>query len=226
MRFNTRSIVFNYIKFGESSVIARLYTDKFGLKNYLINNVRSPKPRYPASLFQPLTQLDMIVYNKPQAEINRVAEIKCTYPFKSIPFDVVKSTVCLFLTEILYKILREEEPNGELFEYLTESFIYYDSATEHYANFHLQFLIRLTGFLGISPVDIEGMIRETRSIGPVAEEERSLYNRLIRNDFSDPVRLDNAERRKFLSMIMHFYQHHFDNLNDIKSYRILKEVFD
>jgi DNA repair protein RecO (recombination protein O) len=226
MKFSTRGIVFNYVKFRESSIIARLYTDKFGLKNYLINNVRSPKPRYPASLFQPLTQLDLVVYNKPHAEINRVAEVKCFYPFHSIPFDVVKSTVCLFLTEILYKILREEEPNAELFGYLTDSFIYYDSATEHYANFHLQFLTRLTGFLGLSPVDIEGMIKETRSIGPIPEEERRLFNRLIRSEFSDSERLDNRERRKFLSMIMQFYQYHFDILTEIKSYRILKEVFD
>jgi DNA repair protein RecO (recombination protein O) len=226
MKYSTRSIVFNYVKFRESSIITRLYTDEFGLKTYVVNNVRSPKPRYPASFFQPLTQLDMIVYNKPNAEINRIAELKCAYPYHSIPFDVVKSTVCLFLTEILYKILREEEPNRELFDFMAESFIYFDTATHDYANFHLQFLTRLTRFLGISPVNIEGLIQETQSIGTIPEEEKLLFDRLIQQNFSEPVRMDNRKRGKFLTMIMHFYQHHFDHLNEIKSYRILKEVFD
>ncbi|MBS0000800.1 MAG: recombination protein O N-terminal domain-containing protein [Cyclobacteriaceae bacterium] len=226
MKFKTRSIVFNYVKFRESSIIARVYTEEYGLKNYIVNNVRSAKPRHPVSLFQPLTQLEMIVYNKPQAEINRIAEIKCAYPYHTIPFDVIKSTVCLFLTEILFKILREEEANKELFGFLTESFIYFDAELNHFTNFHLQFLIRLTGFLGISPVNVDEMIDEAQSPGFVPESEKILFDKLIRQTYSEPVDLDNRERRKFLALILQFYQHHFDHLSEIKSFRILKEVFD
>ena len=140
--------------------------------------MRSAKPRYPASLFQPLTQLEMIVYNKPHAEINRVAEIRCSKPYQSIPFDVTKTTVCLFLTEILYKVLREEEPHRELYDFMSESFYFYDMERKA-VNFHLQFLTRLTGFLGISPVDVEGLMRESGSGDQFPEAEKILFNALV-----------------------------------------------
>lgn len=228
MKYKTRSIVFNFIKFRESSVIARIYTEKYGLKNYLINNVRSFKPRYPVSLFQPLTQLDMVVYNKPGAEINRIAEIKCMNPYHSIPFDVMKSTVCLFLTEVLYKILREEEANQELFDFLVDSFNYYDEAETQHANFHLQFLVKLTSYLGINPIDVNEIIREIKSAGSsylISESEKKQFDQLILYPYQRPVDIDNQGRRKMLTLILLFYQHHFDPITEIKSLRILREVF-
>jgi DNA repair protein RecO (recombination protein O) len=228
MKYKTRSIVFNFIKFRESSIIARIYTEKYGLKNYLINHVRSFKPRYPVSLFQPLTQLDMVVYNKPGSEINRIAEIKCLSTYHSIPFDVIKSTVCLFLTEILYKILREEEANRKLFDFLLDSFNYYDDAEAHHANFHLQFLLKLTSYLGINPVDVDEIIREIKSAGSsylISDPEKKQFDQLIQYPYQANIGIDNQGRRKMLTLILLFYQHHFDHISNIKSLRILREVF-
>ncbi len=229
MKYKTLSIVFNFIKFRESSIIARIYTEQYGLKNYIINNVRSTRPKYPVSLFQPLTQLDMVVYNKPESEINRIAEIKCINPYHSIPFDVKKSTVCLFLTEILYKILREEEPNKELFDFLVNSFNFYDISESHHLNFHLQFLIKLTNFLGINPINVNEIIRETRSSGSIyliSDNEETQFDQLIHHDYQEYVEISSQGRRKMLTLILLFYQHHFDHISEIKSYRILREVFD
>ena len=221
--------MFNFIRFRESSVIVRIYTEQYGLKNYLVNSVRSTKPRFPVSFFQPLTLLDMLVYNKPHADINRVAEIKCINPYHSIPFDVLKSTVCLFLTEILYKILSEEESNKDLFEFLINSFDFYDKKETHFLNFHLQFLIKLTGFLGIAPHNADEMINEIKSSGStslISKGEKDLMDRLIRLPYQEYVELSNLRRRKLLGLTVHYYQHHFDYISEIKSYRILREVFD
>jgi DNA repair protein RecO (recombination protein O) len=229
MKYKSRGIVFNFVKFRESSVIVRIYTERYGLKNYLVNNVRTSKPRYPVSFFQPLTQLDLLVYNKPHAEINRIGEIKCINPYHSIPFDVVKSTVCLFLTEILYKILREEESNIALFDFLSDSFVFYDKYEKHYMNFHLQFLLKFTGFLGIAPRNAEEMITEIKSSGStflISKVEKQCIDQLIQFPYAEYVEMGNQTRRKLLILILRFFQDHFDFLADIKSYRILQEVFD
>ena len=229
MKYKTRGIVFNYIKFRETSIIARIYTEKYGLKNYLINNVRSTKPTYPISLFQPLTQLDMIVYNKLHAEINRVSEIKCLYPYHSIPYDILKSAVCLFLTEIIYKILREEEPNQELFEFILNSFKNYDKTNSYNLNFHLHFLLKLTNYLGIAPMDVDDIINEIKSMGSnyrFTENDRKIFNVLLKNSFNDLLKITNENRRNLLNLIILFYRKHFDYISEIKSYKILQEVFE
>ena len=229
MKYKTKGIVFNFVKFRESSVIARIYTAEFGLKNYIINNVRSNKPRFPVSYFQPMTLLDLVVYNKNHADINRISEIKCWHPYKSIPYNVIKSSVALFITEILYKTLREEEANPDLYNFMEESLLFYDDMEEAYTNFHLQFLFKYARYQGIEPLKISDLVHEIESNNFLVSIPKSSFtdiDRLIEANYHAGINISNDLRRKLLSMIILFYQIHFDQLKEIKSYKILVEVFD
>jgi DNA repair protein RecO (recombination protein O) len=171
----------------------------------------------------------MIVYNKNHVDINRVAEIKCRYTYKSIQYDVVKSCVALFITEILYKTLREEEANPELFAFFEDSFRYYDRADDKFTNFHLQFLFKYARYQGIEPVRISDMVHEIESnnfLTSISHKDFDKIDRLIENPYTSYTNISNELRRKLLSMIILFYQIHFDHLKDLKSYKVLLEVFD
>ncbi len=229
MKHKTKGIVFNFVKFRESSVIARIYTAQFGLKNYIVNNVRSSKPRYPVSYFQPMTLLDMVVYNKNHADINRIAEIKCWHPYKSIPYNVIKSSVALFITEILYKTLREEEANPELYNFLEESLLFFDNMEELSMNFHLQFLFKYARYQGIEPIKISDMVHEIESnnyLVSLPESDFRKIDQLIEAPYDSTITLSNELRRKILSMIILFYQIHFEHLKELKSYKVLMEIFN
>ena len=229
MKYKTRGIVFNFIKFRESSIIARIYTDQFGLKNYIVNNVRSSKPRYPVSYFQPMTLLDMVVYNKPDAGINRIAEMKCQYTYRSIPYIITKSTAVLFMTEMLYKTLREEETNPELFNFLEDSLLFYDGKDSNYTNFHLQFLFKYARYQGIEPLKASDMIHEIESNHfqvSIPRKDYQIVDQLIDSNFEAYIPLPNKLRRKILSMLILFYQVHFDHLKELKSIKVLMEVFE
>ena len=229
MKHKTKGIVFNFVKFRESSVIARIYTSQFGLKNYIINNVRSSKPRYPVSYFQPMTLLDMVVYNKNHADINRIAEIKCWHPYKSIPYNVIKSSVALFMTEILYKTLREEEANPELYEFIEESLLFYDIMEGNYMNFHLQFLFKYARYQGIESLKITDMIHEIESNNYLVSLPKSDFRKidqLIEAPYNSNNTLSNQLRRKLLTMIVLFYQIHFEHLKELKSFKVLMEIFN
>ena len=91
MLHKTKGIVLNFVKFKETSVIVKIYTEKFGLQSYIENGVRSSKSKNKIALFQPLTQLELVVYHDPKKEINRISEIRCILPYKSIPFEIKKS---------------------------------------------------------------------------------------------------------------------------------------
>lgn len=229
MKHKTKGIVFNFVKFRETSVIARIYTTRFGLKSYIINNVRSSKPRFPVSYFQPMTLLDMVVYNKNHADINRISEIKCWHPYMSIPYNVVKSSVALFITEMLYKTLREEEANPELYEFMEESLLIYDDMQEHFMNFHLQFLFKYARYQGIEPLKISDMIHEIESnnyLISLPTSDIGKIDQLIEAPYDSGIVLSNELRRKLLSMIILFYQIHFDHLKELKSYKVLIEFFE
>ncbi|HEV7380803.1 MAG TPA: recombination protein O N-terminal domain-containing protein, partial [Dyadobacter sp.] len=137
MLHKTRGIALSYIKYKESSIIAKIYTELFGVQTYIVNGVRSSSAKTNRiALFQPLTLLEMVVYHKgKQDEIHRISEIKCYHPFSTLPYNVLKSCLSLFITEILVKSLREEEENQPLFYFLEQSVIYLDEADAGFENF-------------------------------------------------------------------------------------------
>jgi DNA repair protein RecO (recombination protein O) len=107
MLYKTRGIVLSHIKYKETSIIARIFTDAFGSQSYIVNGVRSTNARTKIGLFQPLTLLDLVVYHNSKKEINRISELKPGFTFHSIPFNIKKMAIALFITELLGKTLKE-----------------------------------------------------------------------------------------------------------------------
>ncbi len=216
----TRGIVFRFTRFRETSIIVTIFTEHFGLQSYIVNGVRSASARGKMALYQPLTLLDMVVYHKEHANIVRIKEVKCFFPFQSIPANIKKSAIALFLTELVNKTVKDESHAHELFNFLSNSLITLDEMKSGYENFHLIFLIRLSRLLGFgifSAVDITG--------GKIAADDMfSLISKLVNSDYNRPVEMTIAQRRELLDWLLMFYKTHMDSLGEFKSVQVLKEV--
>lgn len=150
----TKGIVLKTAKYGETSVIATLYTDKLGLQSYLINGVRSGGKRSgnKAVFFQPAALLDMVVYHNELKTLNRVREFKFSCIYQQVFSDVIKNGVALFMIELLHKTLRQPEANEDLFGFLEDSLLALDAADATVtANFPVFFAVHLCSILGFSP---------------------------------------------------------------------------
>jgi len=206
MVFHTGGIVFKFFRYRETSVIAKIFTARFGLQTYIINGVRSGrKGKGRMALLQPLTLLDLVAYHKENAEIQRISQ----YPYETIPYDVRKSTMAIFLSEVLYKCVREEGPSEELFEFLSNAMQVFDHLDEHYQNFHLQFLFRLSRFLGFG-IDASSGFRMTLS-----REELEAVERLMAEQFGAEIILGRVMRRALLERTVEFYRQHVEGLGEI-----------
>ncbi|MGB5930624.1 MAG: DNA repair protein RecO, partial [Cyclobacteriaceae bacterium] len=149
MLSKTRGIVLNFIRYKDTSIIVRIYTEAFGLRTYIVNGVRSSRGKSSKiAFYQPLTLVDLVVYNHDQRDIHRLSETRCSRTLQSIPFEPAKSCMALFITEMLVKVLKEEESNEELFRFIYHSVEMLDMMDSHYQNFHIQFLLKLSSFLG------------------------------------------------------------------------------
>ncbi len=235
----TRGIFLHAVKFSETSLIATIYTESYGRQSFIINGVRSKNSTVKAAIFQPLYLLDLEIYYKAGKEIQRIKNARISPPYSAIPFDVRKSTQVLFLAEILFKCLREEEPNPELFEFIHHSLIFLDLTESGVANFHSWFLFKLTRFLGIYPsrenaaisnfFDLQSarFVSHEPSHSHFADKQLTpLFYKLFDTDYSSIDQLDytHRDRSSILEKIIEFYKIHFDNLGEIKSLGVLKEV--
>jgi DNA repair protein RecO (recombination protein O) len=194
----------------------------FGLQSYIVNGVRSKTSKNRIALYQPLTLLSLVVYHRENANIERIKEIQCIHPYVSLTADIKKSTVGLFINEILNKTVKEESHTGDLFEFIFTSLIAFDSLTTGYENFHLMFLIRLSRFLGFGAQHINELL------GPRVTDEitESILALLLKAEYTTHIVISNEQRRVVLDLILQFYTDHIETIGEIKSIQILKEVMN
>ena len=229
MLHKTRGIVLHYLRYRETSIIVKMYTEEFGLQSYLENSVRSPKAKNKIALFQPLTLLDLVVYRRPDGGLTRLSEIRCHTPFSSLPYDFFKASMGMFITEVLGKTLKEETANPAMFTFLFDSIRWLDEATVNFENFHLQFLLKFASYMGFAPQSAEEILEQLTSNGNLRlvdsqAEESTFLNRLIGAEYGESIKVSHFLRRNALDLILSFYRLHVENFNEIKSLPVLQEV--
>lgn len=220
----TRGIALSFIKYRDTSIIAKIFTEELGMQSYIVNGVRSKAAKTKIALFQPLTLLDLVVYHNKKKEIHRISEIKCSVNFHSIPYDIKKTTIALFLTEFLNQVLRTEVENSPLFNYISDSVEIFDHLESKYENFHLQFLAKLTQFMGIRPESGRDLLMEIGHAKYLDPHLCQSIDQLMEANHQIALQLRRSERMVILQAIIEFYRFHFDSIKEIKSLQVLKEV--
>jgi len=224
MLYKTRGVALSFIKYRETSIIARIFTELFGMQSYVVNSIRTKNAKTKIALFQPLTLLDLVVYHNKKKEINRISELKSIHSFQSIPFNVRKSSIALFLTEFLNLALREEEENEKFFEFILDSIIAFDDLPGDFENFHLQFLLQLSRYMGIIPGSGKSMLEEVGHSKVFDDAFSEKVDFLLRSDYDQPLKIAKSTRHEILKAILAYYRFHFDNIKEIKSVQVLREV--
>jgi len=224
MLYKSRGIALSYIKYRESSIIARIFTEAFGMQSYIVNSVRTKAAKTKIALFQPLTLLDMVVYHNKKKEINRISEIKCSYTLQTIPYDIRKTSIALFITELLNQTLREEGENEQLFIFIQESIISFDMMKEGLENFHLQFLMQFSRYQGIKPESAMSLLKE---IGHAKAYDKLFCEQVdffLHSNFDQYMKISKSARGEILMAMINYYRYHYDVVKEFKSIQVLKEV--
>lgn len=235
-----RGIVLHGVKYGDNSIIVTVYTREWGRQAYMVSISRSRKSGNKPGMLQPMFFLDFVAYQKDTREVQRIKELKNQPVYQSIPFDLVKSTQVIFLAEMLYKILREHESSPATFDFIQNTMLYYDLADKASANFHLWFLIRLTSLTGIMPdmtkTGFQGWFDMRKGAVVPFEPPHPFF---INKEGTDALiklsnlkigeltqlRLTNEQRNDLTAKLVEYYQLHFEHLGDIKSLKVLHDVF-
>jgi DNA repair protein RecO (recombination protein O) len=236
----THAIVLSVTEYSEASIIVHAYTETMGLQSFLVNSVRKPKARFAYNLFQPLSLIELVAYIKKLGGLHRVADAAAHPSFQSIPYDIIKTTVAIFLGEVLYRSIKEEEANPELFHFVSNAIQLYDLHTEIVSGFHLCFMMQLTRYLGIYPggrysaitpwFDLqEGQFTDEKPVRHpyfLLPESAKNFDRLLEVSLenSGSLGLNGIERRNLLSHLVLYYELHHTQGAHIRSHQILAEV--
>ena len=236
MLVKTKAIVISSLKYQEKSLIVKCLTQSDGLKSYFVPNAfAAKKSNQKIAYFQPLTLLEIEANHKNKGTLEHFKEIKLAHAYQSISTNILKSTIVMFLSEIIHHSIHEEEKNEDLFLFLESALLWLD-AHEEVANFHLILLVEMSKFLGFYPDTSEskypffekneGVFIPQQSISCLNEEETHLFKRLLEVKFdSDQKIFARIERQALLKILLSYYAIHLDGFKNPKSLEVLKEVF-
>lgn len=239
MLVTTKAIVISALKYAEADLIVKAYTFSDGLKTYMLKGVlKSRKGKFKASLFQPLTQLEIVAKHRGKGTMEYLTDARLAHHYISLHTDVVKSSLIMFLAEVLRNSIQEEEANKALFNFLDNSFMMLDQ-TEQVGNFHLLFLLKLSGYLGFSPDAsqkdlacfnlLEGSFQKFKTNDYCIEGENvEVLSRFLGINFDElsRIKLNQSSRRNFLNMLLLYYELHIEGFKKPRSLSVFNEIFN
>ena len=240
----TKGIVLRAVKYGETSLIIAIYTEIFGLQSYLVNGVRksTAKGAGRANILQPAALLDLVVYQNPIKNLQRIKEFRYALVYHHIFFDVFKNSVALFMVELLMKILKQPEPNPDLFYFVEDAFQVLDQSEESVvANFPLFFCLHLAGFFGLRIQDnysesnqyldlAEGIFvtevpQHSVYLSPPLSFHASQLLKVMHPDELVQMHLNQETRRSLMQAFLNFYSFHVADFGQMKTIPVLQMVF-
>ncbi|PIF31763.1 DNA replication and repair protein RecO [Flavobacterium sp. 9] len=236
MLVKTKAIVISALKFQEKSLIVKCFTLSNGLKSYFVRDAfSSRKASQKIAYFQPLSILEIEAVHKNKGTLENFKEIKSAVPFQSIHTDLIKSTMVMFLSEMLHYSIQEEEKNESLFIFLETALTWLDHHDE-ISNFHLILLLEATKYLGfypdVSEIDlphfemIDGVFIPFHGFNALTEHETNVFKKLIDLKFDNDQKVFNvAERQILLKILIDYYSFHLDGFKRPKSLEVLREIF-
>lgn len=241
MLHKTRGIVLHTMPYNDKYSIIYMYTEQFGRVSYMVARSRGKRSTVSPSLFMPLSVLEMEVEHKNNRDIHRIREAKSCFPVTELSCNPVKNVLALFLAEVLFRVVKETEPDTSLFNFLYQSIYLLENTEKGVANFHLVFLLGLLHYLGIFPnaesyhkgayfdmlnavfIDEVPMHKHFLNV-----EESKVFAGLLRISFDNmhAYAFSRTERVNIINRIIEYYRLHLPEFPEIRSIAVMQSLFD
>ncbi|MDD3080281.1 MAG: DNA repair protein RecO [Paludibacter sp.] len=236
----TNGVVLHSIKYNDSSTIVTIYTSEFGRSSYMVRSVSNKKSKFRAAFLQPLSLVDLDVSQTPGKDVHTIKDVRILYPLTGIPSQPVKNALALFMSELLYRCLKQTGPDETLFMFLENSVKALDCCEDGLANFHLAFMMKLSRFLGFSPNNEMGDTGYFDLINGIFTNEKPQHNHFIMPEISRILKqaleldylnlnklvLNREQRFKLLEVMIEFYRLHVPEFYGLKSLQVLHDIFN
>lgn len=239
MKLSSRGIVLHSTKYSETSLVVKIYTEQAGMGSFIVGGVRSKKGKFSNSLFQPLTLVEMNASGKPGQTMLRITDIQLSPPFSGIPGDMIKSTIALFIAEVIYRSIREEEVNSALFNFLNNGIQFLDLSHHNCSRFHIFFMIQLSRHLGFYPngtysknisyFDLrEGLFRNDMPVHVdfFDRQQTGILHELMNRSFDNfhETVISGAVSKALLYGLVTYFELHQTQGHQIRSHKVLEDV--
>lgn len=216
MTSDTELIVLNTTKFGENSIILHALSKDWGRRGFMI---RLGRKTGAMALLQPMNILEATVTENPKTSIWNARNLSAKYPLAGIRGNIYKNTMTMFMSEVLYRTVKDQVFEDGLFEWCVRSVMLLESMESDFSNFHIRFLLEFAAALGFSP--------EAGDIAPFSGAHKGKIAEFMTRSFGESmlISLTGEERAEICGAIIKYLERHTENAINIRSLPVLHELF-
>jgi len=208
-------IILATTKVGEKNIVLHCLTQEWGRRSFITTVSKSSS----MALFQPLNIIDAEIVENLKSSLWRIRNASASAPLGGIRTSVAKNTMTMFMSEVLYRTIKDEAREEGLFEWCRSSILMLDALESDFSNFHIRWLLELAGALGFSP--------SREDIAPFAGERLQDISRMLSLSFGECMLmpLDGPRRNEIAEILLQYLGYHIESRIDVRSLRVLRELF-
>ncbi|MDX9903523.1 MAG: DNA repair protein RecO [Bacteroidales bacterium] len=239
MLIKTEAILLHHVRYSDNSLIAQFYTLDHGRMSVMVRGLSSKKGNARFSYFRPMNVFSLEIYHSEKREVHNLKEMSLAFVPRNTPADIRRSTLAMFISEVLYNIIREEDVNRRLYEFIRSSAVTLDEMQEGISNFHLWFLVAFMAYTGIGPTAatvrdsyfdmLTGQFTASQPMHPdfLEPHHAAVFNRLLQMPAMEleTMHLQGEERSQLLESILRYYSLHLAGIRQFRSLTVLRELF-
>ena len=212
----TELIILHSTKFGENSIVAHTLSKEYGRRSFLIRGVGK---RGTMTLMLPLTILEAEIVETSRSTLYTARNLSAKYPLSGIRNSIAKNSMTLFMSEVLYRTIKEGANEQGLFEWCEKNILLLDAMQSDFSNFHIRFLLELAVVLGFSP--------ESQDLMPFVREHYTHVERFMKEIMADAklITLNGAIRNEIAEEILRYIEYHSESAVNVASLKVLRELF-
>lgn len=241
MLHKEKIVVLHTIKHSDKGIVVNGYSNTKGRCAYYFY---ASKKNHNMALLTPLSLLDGIVFQRHSIGVGSglpiLKEIDVSHNLHNIKSDIKKNCIAIFMCELINKTIKEESPNENLFDFITNSVLVLNSAEKGIENFHLYFCATICKILGYMPNDNYSKDKNyfDFTIGQFSDKYNEstcfppLYSTLLHTILTTPIteiskiECSGKNRSEFLEFLIKYLGFHLGMELNIKSLPILSEILN
>ena len=212
---NVELIVLGTTKVGENGLVVHTLSREWGRRGFLVRSAKKTG----TALFLPLNILEADVVENPKSELWSLKGILLKDALPGIRENLQKNTMTLFLSEVLFRTVRDGVNEDGLYDWCVGSILTLNALEADYANVPVRFLLELSSALGFRP--------SFDDIAPFAGEYLPQMKALVSGSFSESMLLplSGATRNALCEELLQYLSYHTDSRIQVKSLAVLRELY-
>ena len=213
---DTELIVLHTTKFGENSLVVHTLSREYGRRSFL---VKGAGKKSIMSLFLPLNMLEADIIETNKSTLFTARNLIARHPLLGIRSNMFKNSMTMFMSEVLYRVVKDGASEQGLFEWCERNILMLDAIQTDFSNFHIRFLLELAVALGFSP--------EAQDLMPFVGDHYPVVEKFMSLPFAESmlIPLNGPVRNEIAEEILRYIEFHTESAVNVNSLKVLRDLF-